>query len=190
MDEDIALGLSGGGAGVLPAAASAVTISPPGVIAQVGAPQADDYRRAGTHQRQHPGSAAGRRAPPGRRGADAVRPAARAAPDRCATRSSTNCARAPTCAPPSRRSTTPTACPTCNPMLRLPLASLAFPQLRRRPRAELRSFMDTVYALVHADGEVSLFEYCLGRLLRPQVPRRWIPRAPGCRATARLAGAR
>jgi hypothetical protein len=38
------------------------------------------------------------------------------------------------------------------PMLRLPLAALRFPQLRRRPRAELRAFMDTVYALVHADG--------------------------------------
>jgi hypothetical protein len=56
-----------------------------------------------------------------------------------------------------------------NPMLRLPLASLAFPLLRRRPRPELQHFMDTVFALVHADGEVSLFEYCLGRLLQTQV---------------------
>jgi hypothetical protein len=41
--------------------------------------------------------------------------------------------------------------------------------------------MDTVYALVHADGEVSLFEYCLGRLLQTQVAesldpsRAWVP---------------
>jgi hypothetical protein len=29
--------------------------------------------------------------------------------------------------------------------------------------------MDTVEAVVHADGQVSLFEYCLGRLLQSQV---------------------
>ena len=31
------------------------------------------------------------------------------------------------------------------------------------------SFLDTVHAVVHADGQVSLFEYCLGRLLHVQV---------------------
>ena len=46
-----------------------------------------------------------------------------------------------------------------HPMLRLPLAALAFPVLRLRPRPELDVFMDTVHAVVHADGEVSLFEY-------------------------------
>jgi hypothetical protein len=56
-----------------------------------------------------------------------------------------------------------------NPMLRLPLAAMAFPLLRRRPRPELQQFMDTVFALVHADGKVDLFEYCLGRLLQAQV---------------------
>ena len=54
-------------------------------------------------------------------------------------------------------------------MLRLPLAALAFPVLRLRPRPELDTFLDTVHAVVHADGEVSLFEYCLGRLLQAQV---------------------
>ena len=54
-------------------------------------------------------------------------------------------------------------------MLRLPLASLAFPVLRLRPRPQLDSFLDAVFAVVNADGEVSLFEYCLGRLLTVQV---------------------
>jgi hypothetical protein len=54
-------------------------------------------------------------------------------------------------------------------MLRLPLAALAFPVLRQRPRPELDTFLDTVHAVVHADGRVSLFEYCLGRLLAVQV---------------------
>ena len=37
----------------------------------------------------------------------------------------------------------------------------------RRP--DLGVFLDTVHAVVHADGAVSLFEYCLGRLLDVQV---------------------
>jgi hypothetical protein len=56
-----------------------------------------------------------------------------------------------------------------HPILRLPLASLAFPVLRLRPRPELDAFVDTVHAVVHSDGEVSLFEYCLGKLLQVQV---------------------
>ena len=56
-----------------------------------------------------------------------------------------------------------------HPMLRLPLAAVAFPVLRLRPRPELDAFMDSVFAVVNADGEVSLFEYCLGRLLTVQV---------------------
>ena len=54
-------------------------------------------------------------------------------------------------------------------MLRLPLASLAFPVLRLRPRPELDAFLAAVHAMVHADGQVSLFEYCLGKLLEVQV---------------------
>src|SRR3546814_1193154 len=52
-----------------------------------------------------------------------------------------------------------------HPMQRLPLAAVAFPALRLRPRPELDAFMDTVFAVVNADGQVSLLEYCLGRLL-------------------------
>jgi len=56
-----------------------------------------------------------------------------------------------------------------HPALRLPLAALAFPVLRLRPRPELDIFLDTVNAMVYADGNVSLFEYCLARLLSVQV---------------------
>ena len=56
-----------------------------------------------------------------------------------------------------------------HPSLRLPLAALAFPVLRLRPRPELDAFIDTVFAVSNADGRVSLFEYCLGRLLQVQV---------------------
>lgn len=56
-----------------------------------------------------------------------------------------------------------------HPMLRLPLAALAFPALRSRPRPELDAFIECCDALSHADGEVSLFEYCLSRMLQVQV---------------------
>jgi len=56
-----------------------------------------------------------------------------------------------------------------HPSLRLPLASLAFPSLRRRPRPELDTFLDTIEAMVRTDGRVSIFEYCLSRLLQVQV---------------------
>jgi hypothetical protein len=54
-------------------------------------------------------------------------------------------------------------------MLRLPLAALSYPVLRLRPRPDLDAFLVTVHAVVHADGDVSLFEYCLGKLLQVQV---------------------
>jgi hypothetical protein len=56
-----------------------------------------------------------------------------------------------------------------HPALRLPLASLAFPVLRMRPRPELNLFLDAVNAMVYADHSVSLFEYCLARLLTVHV---------------------
>jgi Zn-dependent protease with chaperone function len=56
-----------------------------------------------------------------------------------------------------------------HPMLRLPLASLAFPALRRRPRPQLATFVDALNALIAADGRVDLDEYCLAKLIRLQV---------------------
>ncbi|HEY6893625.1 MAG TPA: M48 family metallopeptidase [Rhodanobacteraceae bacterium] len=56
-----------------------------------------------------------------------------------------------------------------HPMLRLPLASLAFPALRRRPRPQLDAFVEALNALIAADGRVDLGEYCLAKLIRLQV---------------------
>ncbi|MFL6125858.1 M48 family metallopeptidase [Actinophytocola sp.] len=52
-----------------------------------------------------------------------------------------------------------------HPVLRLPLAELAFPVLRRRPRPQQDAVLAAIQALVHADGQVDLHEYCLSRLL-------------------------
>ena len=56
-----------------------------------------------------------------------------------------------------------------HPMQRLPLAALAFPVLRLRPRPELNVVLDTIHAVVNTDGHVSVFEYCLGTLLQHQL---------------------
>jgi len=56
-----------------------------------------------------------------------------------------------------------------HPMLRLPLAQLAFPVLRRRPRPDLDAVIASVDALAAVAGRRSLFEYCLGCLLHRQL---------------------
>lgn len=56
-----------------------------------------------------------------------------------------------------------------HPMMRLPLANLAFPSLRRRPRPELDAFLRLTEQIMQADGRVSAYEFCLGSLLRVQV---------------------
>ncbi|MBS7456061.1 M48 family metallopeptidase [Coralloluteibacterium stylophorae] len=56
-----------------------------------------------------------------------------------------------------------------DPALRLPLAAMAFPRLRRRPRPQLELFVETVRTLSDADGLIDLFEYCLAQMLRVQV---------------------
>jgi len=167
IDEDVRLGL-GPGRVVLPGGAAAVTLTPPAVIAQVGAPQPDDYRRAAginnnipevmqdavRHQSDVVPMLYGLlHSPPGQ-ARDAQQHELRARTDLRTAEQALDYAE---------------RMEDLNPILRLPLAALAFPQLRRRPRAELRAFMDNVYAMVHADGQVTLFEYCLGRLLNTQV---------------------
>ncbi len=54
-------------------------------------------------------------------------------------------------------------------MQRLPLAALAFPALRRLPRAQIERLVETLQALAHADGRVELDEYCLATLVRVQI---------------------
>jgi Zn-dependent protease with chaperone function len=52
-----------------------------------------------------------------------------------------------------------------HPVLRLPLAQLAFPVLRRRPRQQQDALLACIHALTEADGRVDLHEYCLSQLL-------------------------
>ncbi|HRQ66158.1 MAG TPA: M48 family metallopeptidase [Xanthomonadaceae bacterium] len=57
------------------------------------------------------------------------------------------------------------ACRSLHALMRLPLVEMAFPSLRRRPRPEIERLLVTAQRLIHADGKVELFEYCLARLV-------------------------
>lgn len=168
IEEDRALGLDAGIA-PLPQQREELAVLPAAVVAQVGTPQADDYRRAGAIVEAIPAPlrAAARQLDQAMplvlglliRGTDGdVHARQRAA---IVARQGEAIADA--------AFGYAHASDALHPMLRLPLAALAFPLLRRRPRPELETFADSVQALVHADGRVELSEYCLAQLIRSQV---------------------
>ncbi len=168
--EDRALGLADGAVPPpLPLLSASVALTPPMVAAQVAAPAADDYSRAHVIAETLP---------------DALRTLVRqrdqvmplllglvldAAPEVAARQRFEIAARLGEATAQRADELRGGLLQSLHPMHRLPLASLAFPLLRRFPRPELDAFIDTVDAAVHADGRVSLFEYCLARLLQVQV---------------------
>lgn len=170
LAEDVAMGFTGPAqAPPLPPAESRHAVTPPMVAAQVAHPGADDYRRADSIVATLPDAL---RALATQR--DAVVPLLLALllddDARIAERQHYEIAArlGPELADEVRRLRLQ-ALAGLHPMLRLPLASLAFPVLRLRPRPQLEAFMDAMHAAVNADGQVSLFEYCLARLLNVQV---------------------
>ena len=169
LDEDAMLGLDAVGGSRLPNATQELNVTPPMVAAQVATPAADDYRRADAIASGIPEAlrdlAAQR---------DTVMPLLLALlladDEELASRQHMEiAARLGGEAAGHAARIHQQLVADLHPMLRLPLAALAFPVLRLRPRPQLDAFMDTVHAVVNADGEVSLFEYCLGRLLTVQV---------------------
>ncbi len=174
MQEDLALGLAGSTPSArapppLPPPSRQINVTPPMVVAQVGTPTEDDYRRAGSIVGSLPPELsvlAKQR--------ESVMPlllgllidgnVAIAANQRVEV-----VARLGEQVASQAWTIRQQHLDSLHPMLRLPLASLAFPVLRLRPRPELDTFLATTHAMVHADGQVSLFEYCLGKLLEVQV---------------------
>jgi len=53
--------------------------------------------------------------------------------------------------------------------LSLPVAMLAMSTLKRRARGEVQRVADTCFALAHADGHISLFEYALAQLFSAEL---------------------
>lgn len=169
LEEDARLGLVHRQPPPLPPADARQAVTPPQVAAQVGQPGADDYRRADAIAAHVP---AGLRALAAQREAVVAlllgllldeRPAVA---DKQAFEVAARLGK--TLALEVRRLRQQHLA-ALHPALRLPLAALAFPVLRRRPRPELESFLDAANAMVYADGRVSLFEYCLAQLLTVHV---------------------
>ncbi len=172
MEEDVRMGLTGSGHATpssLPAANARMNVTPPMVAAQVAHPQADDYRFADTIVSSLPEALrelAQRR--------EAAMPLllallldeAAAVRDKQLGEISSRMGTATVDVVQDLRQR---FIAELHPAQRLPLAALTFPLLRKRPRPELDTFLDTVHAAIHTDGRVSLFEYCLGRLLQVQV---------------------
>lgn len=170
MDEDVALGLADEGArfSMLPGKRVELAVSPVAVATQVGAPAADDFLRAGAIHDAMPEPLREAAGTPSHAmgvvlallldGDAAVR-----------ARQLTQIAQRIDEATSASTLQRFQAVRGLHPMLRLPLAALAFPVLKRRPRPELQRFIDTCDVLIHIDGHVGLFEYCLARLMRRQV---------------------
>ena len=170
LQEDLHMGLAASGESLLPDVRSGLDVTPPMVSAQVANPRADDFRRADTIVATLP---AALREQAGQR--EAVVPLLLGlllddgdAEVRGHQRSEI-IARLGAEVADAAEALRAGPLLDLHPMHRLPLAALAFPVLRRRPRPELETFLDAVHAVVHTDDHVSLFEYCLGQLLESQV---------------------
>ena len=169
LGEDVHMGLDAASGARLPGASQQLDVTPPMVAAQVATPAADDYKRADTIVSTIPDALRDLVAQ-----RDAVMPLLLGlllADDEAlaALQQEEIAARMGASAAEHALRIHQQLTADLHPMLRLPLAALAFPVLRLRPRPELGIFLDTVHAMVNADGQVSLFEYCLGRLLAVQV---------------------
>ena len=169
LREDIALGLADAGARPLPGAREQVRVSPPQVAAQVAMPASDDYRRADAIVDAIPEALRDLA-----RDREAVMPLLLAlllaeADDVLEAQRGVIAERLGGAAADHALRIHQQLTADLHPALRLPLAALAFPVLRLRPRPQLERFLDAVQAAIDADGEVSLFEYCLARLLQVQV---------------------
>ncbi len=169
LREDIALGLADASARPPPGAREQVRVSPPQVAAQVAMPASDDYRRADAIVDAIPEALRDLA-----RDREAVMPLLLAlllagADDVLEAQRGLIAERLGGVAADHALRIHQQLTADLHPALRLPLAALAFPVLRLRPRPQLERFLDAVQAAIDADGEVSLFEYCLARLLQVQV---------------------
>ncbi|MGH8184315.1 MAG: hypothetical protein ACREPH_11725, partial [Rhodanobacteraceae bacterium] len=174
--------------GVVPARGAELAITAAGVSAQVASPDTDDYRAAsGLHAGIPAMLAAAARDPRGAL-ATVFALAISEHPDLQAQQVDA-VAQAFDAALGEAVRNLVSQMSDLHPMLRLPLAQLAFPALKRRPRPEIASFVKTLDALIHVDGRVDLDEYCLAKLVQAQVVAALDPASSFKPGTLKLAGA-
>ncbi|HXE66532.1 MAG TPA: M48 family metallopeptidase [Rhodanobacteraceae bacterium] len=154
--------------GVVPMRGAEMAITAAGVAAQVASPGTDDYRAANDLHAQIPAALAAAARDPRGALATVFALAISGHPDLQAQQVQT-VAQAFDAALADAVRSLASRMQDLHPMLRLPLAQLAFPMLKRRPRPELDRFTQTLDGLIHADGRVDLDEYCLAKLVQAQV---------------------
>ena len=174
--------------GVVPARGAQLAITAAAVAAQVASPGTDDYRAATDLHAQIPAALAAAARDP--RGALAVVFALAISehPDLQAQQVQAVAQAFDAALGDAVRSLVSRMI-DLHPMLRLPLAQLAFPVLKRRPRPEVDRCVTTLDGLVHADGRVELDEYCLAKLVQAQVVAALDPAAGFKAGTLKLADA-
>lgn len=74
-----------------------------------------------------------------------------------------------------------------HPMLRVPLVELAFPALKARPEAQRRDILVAVSSLIHSDKTITVYEYCVARLIYNELYESMRPKPPRGRGRATAA---
>jgi Zn-dependent protease with chaperone function len=167
LQEDMALGLTGRGE-AMAARDATVRVSPADVVATVGVATDDSYRRAGAILDAIPEDVRNRTRQPetalplvfGLLLADD--PQARAN-QREILAAAFGAGVADAAVAEAK------ALESLHPGLRLPLAELAFPALRHGSAPEQTALVNAMHALIRVDGEISVFEYCLSRMLHREL---------------------
>ncbi|HJR14357.1 MAG TPA: M48 family metallopeptidase [Rhodanobacteraceae bacterium] len=154
--------------GGLPVRGAELAITAAAVASQVASPGADDYRAAADLHAQIPAALATAARDPRGALATVFALAMSEHPDVMAQQVQA-VAQAFDAALADATRTLSAQMGDLHPKLRLPLAQLAFPALKRRPRPEIDTFVKALDALIHADGRVDLDEYCLAKLVQAQV---------------------
>jgi Zn-dependent protease with chaperone function len=167
MAEDMALGLAGRGE-AMAARNTTVRVSPADVVATVGVASDDSYRRAGAILDSIPEDVLSRARRP-----DTALPLVFGlllADDPTARANQREILAATYGAGVADAAVGETqALESLHPGLRLPLAELAFPLLRQGTAEQQTGVVNTIHALIRVDGEISVFEYCLSRLLHREL---------------------
>ena len=160
--------LAAGAASALPARGAEVQISPGHVATQVGNPAQDDYRTADAIHRQIP-QALQEAAHDQTQAMELIFALLLDGDPAVATRQLSMIAMHAGSSAMTMAEELQPKVAGLHPMSRLPLAAMAFPAIRRFPRPNLQQFTVLLEKLIHADGKIGLFEYCLAKLVGTQV---------------------
>jgi Zn-dependent protease with chaperone function len=164
LAEDAALGLTASAGTAVPAADATVSAAEDSVVGGIGAPDANAFDKASALLGQIPDEILDRA-----RSADSVVPLVLGLllADDPQARQAQHAALASRQGAPLADAVLAEAqtLDGLHPLLRLPLAEVALPALRQLPETTRAAMPSVVTNLIHADGRITAYEYCLSRLV-------------------------